>query len=70
MTISLYDSDNKTLMRERRREIRLAEHNSKKKKGGKAERRETSFVFSFASCNCYYVGSYCVMVIVMPSVDE
>lgn len=46
----------------------------KKKKRRREEggsRGETSFVFFlFASCQRYYVGSYCVMVIVMLSVDD
>lgn len=46
MKICLYDSDNRTLMREDRRgEIRLEEHNRKEKGREKAEPRETSFVF-------------------------
>lgn len=55
---------------EKRGEIRL-EAQKRGEDRGEGEHRETSFVFfSFASCNCNYVGSDCVMVVVMLSVAE
>lgn len=42
----------------------------KKERGEVAEGKHLLFCFLFASCKRYYVGSYCVMVIVMLSVDD
>ena len=52
--------------------MRSEEHNGgEDSRGGKAIASRTIFsFFSFATCNRYYVGSYCVRVIVTLSVDE
>lgn len=68
MAIGLHKSDNRTLMKKEKRGEDKVRWKKRKRRGS---RGETSFVFFlFASCKRYYVGSYCVMVIVMLSVDD